>query len=439
MKQIYLTTALVLGTLFGANAQVVFSSSFENWASGSPTDWFGAKTNFTAPNAVQVTGSSMYGSNCVQLTNATTSHKRYTTQPLTVTDATPYEIKFWAKGVGDIRAGLFDGGPALSGYTYTSYVSVNTTTWTEYTLTLTSQNDTTAAEFILSVKATVAPDHMMVDSVVISQTTLTPTTTSIYDIQYATVSPYDSPYATQVVNTGGIVSAVFTGGYFIQSNAGAWNGLEVNDAVNVPAIGDSVTVTGTVQENFNNTRLTSVTAFAVVSSGNIVAGPAIITTTQGNMEEYEGVFAQSTSVCADPNIGFGMWTQYTAPDTLRIDDIMYSFTPTLGSNYQVRGVLTYSFSERKLCPRMASDVVLITGVDELNTFNSISLYPNPSSTHTNMDVDANATVNVFDMAGKQVMSIQGNTLYTAILDNGTYLVKITTSNGVKTGKLVVKH
>jgi len=438
MKKIYLTAALVAGTLLGANAQIVFSSSFENWTGSTPDGWMGVRSNIPASKVTQVTGSSDYGNNAVRLEETTGTHKRFTTLGYTVTDGTTYQIKFWAKGQGDVRTGIMDSRSTGFGYAYNSYISVNSATWTEYTQNITCANDTTGAEFLFSIKSTVAPNHIMLDSVVISEATAS--TVSIYGIQYTTIGGGASPLAGATVNTGGIVTAKYSNGYYLQSGAGAWRGIKVFDAGHSPMVGDSVVLTAQVQENFNNTELTAVSAYALVNSGNPLPGPAIITTTQGNTEDFEGVYTRVTSVCKDANAGFGMWSLYSSPDTLKVDDVMYPFTPTFNETYQVTGVIEYSFSEFKILPRNAADVVLIMSVNEENKFAGLKMYPNPADEVVMLSgLPTNSSVQVVDLTGKTMMTTNTAVLNTGVLANGLYLVKVTNDNVSKTYKLVVKH
>lgn len=443
MKQLYITAALVLGTLASSNAQTVFSSSIESWASGLPTDMYGSKSNIVADSVIQVTGSSDYGMNAVRLQNTTTTHKRFTNQPVSVDDTKTYEIKFWVKGQGDIRTGLFDGRATGSGYaTYNAYIAVNTTTWTMYSQNITCANTTTAGEFIFSVRSTVAPNHLMIDSVHIAEVVVgPPADVSIYEIQYTTTPPYDSPYNGQTVNTGGIVTAYYFNGYFVQTGSGAWHGVEVFDTINNPVAGDSITFTCTVQEYFSNTRLNNITSYVLVSSGNPVPTPAEITTTTGNTEDFEGTLVHTISVCSDDNSGFGMWTVYTSPDSLRIDDMMYSYpSPLVGTTYDLTGCMSYNFGEFKLNPRKPSDVTMISSTNDLTSSNGLNVYPNPANQLVNIVSNEKVqSVNVFDLTGSLVLNQTGTTLNTSHLVNGVYLVKVTTANGTLTEKLVVKH
>ena len=102
-------------------AQVVFQSDLSTWSGGNPSDFFGSKTSIASSNVTEVTTGANYGTSYANLVNTSSSHKRFTTQPVTVVPGTKYTIKMWLKTVpGDttsIRVSLYD----LTNATYTSY------------------------------------------------------------------------------------------------------------------------------------------------------------------------------------------------------------------------------------------------------------------------------------------------------------------------------
>ena len=230
MKKLYILSLSLL-SIASVNAQVVFTSDLSSWASGLPTDFMGSKSSITAANVTEINIGADYGTSLAQLTETSTSHKRFTTQPMTVTALQGYEVKVWAKGQGDMRFGMFDNNSGTSaGYiAYTSYQAVNATTSTMYMATITATNTTTNGEFVISVRNTVAPNHIQIDSVSITEVTVAPpTTVSVYYIQFSTATPADSPYDGQIVNTGGIVTYVrASGGWYISSGTGPWSGIYV--------------------------------------------------------------------------------------------------------------------------------------------------------------------------------------------------------------------
>ncbi len=202
-----------------------------------------------------------------------------------------------------------------------------------------------------------------IDDVVIQEGPTSVPTVPIYDIQFTTAPSGTSPYDGQNVNTGGIVTAVVNSGsdigYFIQNASGAWNGVYVDDAVNAPSRGDSVVISGLVQENFSFTQLTALTSFNNVSSGNPEPAASGVSTGAVNSEDYESVLVQtSAATCTNPTVGFGQWAIFDgSTDTCLVDDVIYSFSPALGNSYDVTGPVWYSYSEYKLLPRDAADIV----------------------------------------------------------------------------------
>src|SRR5690606_15104326 len=98
------------------------------------------------------------------------------------------------------------------------------------------------------------------------------------------------------VITSGIVTGFYNSGFWIQDGSGAWNGIFVrtSEAPTV-SVGDSVTVSGTVHENFGLTRLTNITEIAVNSTGNALPDPVLLATGDAGVEEYESVLISVTN------------------------------------------------------------------------------------------------------------------------------------------------
>ncbi len=196
--------------------------------------------------------------------------------------------------------------------------------------------------------------------------------TSIYDIQYTADASGDSPLKDQNVTTQGVVTAAFSGGYFIQDGAGAWTGIYVYDASNTPAVGDLVTVAGTVTEYYNLTEITSITTFQVESSGHTV--PAAQELATGNVadEQWEGCLVKVSNVTiTNADLGYGEWSVSDGSGDVRIDDKgSYTYTALLNAELSsITGPLDFSFSAFKIQPRDDNDILekppvnlVITGV-----------------------------------------------------------------------------
>lgn len=414
-----------------ANSQVIYQSSFEDWTSGSPDGWAGNITSIEADSIIQITTGTLYGSNACQLVNAESTHKRFTTQDLSVTAGDAYEVKFWVKGKGNIRTALYDTDYGA----YNAYINVDATTWTEYSQIVTAAHTTTTAEFIISVQSTVLADgHLQLDSVVISLSSIP--SVSIYDIQGQTAN---SPYATQVVKTRGVVTSLeydFAGGtykgYFLQDGNGAWNGIYAYTSTLTPAIGDSISVTANVSEYNGLTELTNCTSI-ILNSGNTLPTPAAIAT--GAMaEDYESVLISlSNAQCTNANAGYGMWTVNDGSGALNVDDDVFAYTPVLNEYYSITGIGQYSFSEYKILPRSAADVIL--GMNDLNNDSSVDIFPNPSENGIFYIKGDVLNIEVTDFSGKFLFNTDKDIDLSAYPE-GVYIARVKSESGTKIIKLV---
>ncbi len=443
MRKVLLSFVLLAAT--AASAQ--FTSGFENWPDTVPSDWMGTKTTLNADSVIQVSTDVHGGTYAVRLQNSTTSHKRFTTQPVTVTTGTIYTISFWVRGQGNIRTGLFDNRPTGSGYaTYNAYYNSTGNTWTEVTQQIAAAMDYNSAEFILSVQSTGGAEHLVVDDVNIVGGGA-PVDASIYGIQYTVDASGNSPLAGQIVNTGGIVTAVDTIGansYFIQNGTGPWNGIYVNDAMNTVQLGDSVIVTASVEESFTYTRL-NVTSFTLVNSGNTVPAAEVLNPNQASEEQWEGMLVQVPDIgCSAAPDQFNEWFGVsTTQGQIKINDLCYVYVPTVGTYYTITGVMNYSFNERKLEPRFLADIAFGSGLAEANLA-PLGLYPNPANDVIRMNLGNNGQrmeYTIVDATGRTVMSdvLTSNALNVGELVNGLYTLTIRSAEGVRQARVLVQH
>lgn len=433
MKRTVLLTLVAL--TFSAQGQVI-QSGFEAWTGTLPDGWFGVKSNIPEAGVTQVTANAHGGDFAVQLANATTSHKRFTSEAVTVVSNTIYSVNFWVRGAGQVRVGLFDNRPGTSsGYgPYSQYVTA-TGEWTEVTLSVAAAVDAADAEFVFSVLSTTGPDHIQLDDVTITENGTIPAA-SIYDIQFTTLPNGDSPLLGQTVNTGGIVTASYADAYYIQNGSNAWSGIFVYDNFTLPAVGDSLTLTGTVAEFNNSTQLTGLTNVVVVSNGQPVPAPLGITTAEANEEALEGVLVRVTNATCTEEPGganFGKWKANDGSGFAWIGKEIYTTDPdpTLGQIYNVTGVISYSFGLFGIQPRDASDIELLTGIEE-DALAGTRIYPNPANELLTIDLPLGGVrYQLFDGVGRLATegSITGlrkaldvsdlrNGMYTLVLTNG---------------------
>lgn len=430
MKHVTLLTALLLG--LSTQAQTIVATSFESWTGTVPDGWVGSKTNFAADSIQQADQNIQFGTYAVRLVNATNTHKRFTTTSQSVTTGTAYNISFYARGNGEIRTGLFDGRATGFGYApYNPYVVVSGTTWAPYTQQVVADNDTIDGEFILSVRNTLATGgHLEVDSVRIWTGAVNPPTdASIYQVQFTTDPNGTSPLVGQTVNTGGVVCAVGANGYWLQSGSGPWTGLFVFDSSPV-ALGDSLTLTALVEEYFNQTQLSDAANVNIVSPGNPVEVLAATTGIVGQ-EQWEGMLVQVTNAdCTNDDIAnnFGQWTIDDGSGAVLVNDLLYAYTPTLGVNYDVTGLVSYSFSEWKIEPRFAADVAISTGLNE-QLLAATRVWPVPAADVLTVEVRVpGVRFQVLDATGRLVnegsFSALRNALPVTGLQGGLYTLML---------------
>lgn len=92
------------------------------------------------------------------------------------------------------------------------------------------------------------------------------------------------------------------------------------------------------------------------------------------------------------------------------------------------------------------------GIEELESISSLSLYPNPATSETNIEINslnsATATISIYDMNGRVINTVFNGELNkgvstfkinTADLNAGIYFVKIQTNSGNKSVKLLVRN
>jgi len=457
MRKIYIilfVTFLCL-TINKTNAQV-FTSGFETWTTTAPikpTDWWGAKTNYSvADSTPQYTSSVHGGSFAIRIRNKTTSSKRLTTQDLSITAGTTYTITFWVRGHGLIRTGLYTGGSGTAAYIYNpTYVTVNSTTWTQQTQTVASDTNSAAAEFILAVKSTVADlEDIQVDDVNI--TSGVTQTVSIHDIQYATAAPYASSYAGQVVITGGIVTAVYNKGLFVQGGYGPWSGLYVYDSAHIAAAGiargDSITITGTVSEYLTYTELGSLSGVTKVSSGNILHPAYPVTLVNATTESLEGVLVKLTNmpcVNASGSASYGEWVVYNGTDSTKTGGLLYKYTTAVvGTHYDITGAVYLAYGGvMRVEPRDANDVSISSGITE-NTQNNISIYPNPANAILNIaNIEGVDQIKIANLLGQTIstISVSGNSVALNVnnLKSGIYFVSLLKDNSVIVTRKFIKQ
>lgn len=266
---------------------------------------------------------------------------------------------------------------------------------------------------------------------------------AIYDIQYATAAPFASAYDGQTVTTYGYVTGVYADGYFIQDSSSAWNGLMVYDpsSSNLPAIGDSITVEGDIDEFNELTQLVFPTSMTVESSGHSVT-PVMVSANNANNEEYEGCYVMvSTATVTQTGLPGNQFEVNDGSGVLLVDDLLYSVSATVGNVYDLAGVMYYSFSERKLEPTSSNDVSDITGF-VANEFVNVEVFPTAVDEAMVVTGANDMLVEIFNVNGQIVASERiSNDRFEFDLSDlsaGMYTVRMQAGNKAHSVRIVKK-
>ncbi len=233
---------------------------------------------------------------------------------------------------------------------------------------------------------------------------------SIYDIQGQASS---SPYEHDTVATIGVVTAVTRRGFFLQEKpAGPWTGVYVYTGSS-PSVsrGDSLLVIAQVAEYYGLTELKH-PDIITLATGVDLPQPILVTTGEAPDEQYEGVLIRvENAECTDDNLGYGEWLVNDGTGDLRVDDMMYRFTPEVGTRYNITGPLYYSYGNYKLEPRDEQDIEVVryhdVAVAEIvepeDTLYELGSVITPSALITNLggyDENVDVTLTVYEVTAK---------------------------------------
>lgn len=192
--------------------------------------------------------------------------------------------------------------------------------------------------------------------------TYTPYT--IVEIQTPGTDGDASQHVGETVETTGIVTALGSYFYFIQDGDADYSGIYVYNSPGTLALGDEVTLQGTITEYFGLTELGSIASTVVNSTGNALPALRVLTTGAVAAEVNEGVLVMISGTCTAVSSAPGTdYWQNQVDDGSGIaytDDGIYSATAIVGHDYEITGPVTFYHNNFEILPRDANDVVDVT-------------------------------------------------------------------------------
>ncbi len=178
--------------------------------------------------------------------------------------------------------------------------------------------------------------------------------TTVREVQEAT-------WAGELTLEGLVVTTPVAGdgSFFVQdAGGGMWSGLRVYpDAVEVSVVpGDEVTVSGYVQEYYDETEMVVAAVEDVELTGSGTPKSLKLSSPPADWEAYEGVLVELAEVTltSEPD-GYG---EMTSDWDVRVDDYFFPYADEVlpGGTYTFVGVMRWSYEVDKICPRSAADV-----------------------------------------------------------------------------------
>ena len=261
------------------------------------------------------------------------------------------------------------------------------------------------------------------------------TFTAIKEMQYVADPTTDdaSPLTGQTIITKGVVTgfASFSSynKYYIQDGDGPWNGIYVYDNKTgiVLSLGDSVKLTGTVDEYFNVTEIVA-TDIEIISGRNPQPTPHILTKAIDESLEGALVTLQGVSLSTDTDSGDDkafLIAKMGQTEFKIFDELFDAIEPSENTNYSITGVVAYTYNHYRICPPNASSINVIASA-KADKKPEITLWPNPANERINISGATNKQVKIWDITGQlvAVKILYQNQITVSDLTKGLYLIKI---------------
>ena len=224
---------------------------------------------------------------------------------------------------------------------------------------------------------------------------------------------------------------------------------------NVVNIGDSVEVSGTVEEWYNLTQINIAnegSSFTLLDTDQEVYDPIVVS----NLSEgHESILVTVSGTCSSlpSDANYGEWLLDHEGADIMIQNVIFDFMPEIGQSYTVTGPATYTYSNYKVYPRNANDIEegILSNANIIENFSILEAYPNPFNPTLTIEFSTLNTdlieVSIYNIMGHKVENlfsgiVESNQLQTLNWDasnysSGDYLVQLKSENQVKTHKITL--
>ncbi|RKY35688.1 MAG: hypothetical protein DRP73_04510 [Candidatus Omnitrophota bacterium] len=420
---------VILSSAVGLNAQNLLSNGdFESWTGGLPDYWM-IDDSITV---VQEGGTVHGGSYSAKVTLLTQDQKLADLEHemVPVNPGQMYTLNGWffdndVAGRGRLFLRWYAADSSYLSSNYASDYTSDLSSWQN--LEMQALSPTNAALCVAGARfyddsANWDGDAVFyVDDFSLTPSSTGPETLTIHEIQGEADS---SPYVGDIVVTRGVVTGVMTNtsvnGFFLQEKpAEPWSGIFVYTYYDIPDVqrGDSIWITAEVAEYYGLTELKNIVEIVVISYNVPLPDPILVPTGEASQEKYEGVLLMvNDAICTDDSLGYGEWMVVDGSGPLRVDDLGFSFHPTLNNPYRVTGPLYYSYGDYKLEPRDAGDIVDLSRVSESDERKGNEVTSQGTKILLSLIEPGNCELSLYRSDGRLAFSV-----YNGYLSSGLYI------------------
>ena len=354
----------VLGVTVGFGQNLVLNGDFEAWTANAPDSWTTIESGITV--SAEDNPAFFHGGSWSMKTEVTTGDQGSTDfrQSLDVVSGETYDVSVWIYHADDgVQARLFVGD--YRGYSDNSIVGAWQEMTYSYTATATGSIEV-GLRFYDQSTFDVSSTLYIDDYTMVVGVPPVPTAYTITEIQTPDEGGDASQYSGEFIETSGIVTAIGGYFYFIQDGDADYSGVYVYDGPGALALGDSVTIIGNVAEYNGLTQISDVSETTLNSSGNALPAARVLTTGTVGAEINEGMLVytagECTAVSAAPGTDRWLFQLDDGSGVAYSDDGMFAPTTSVGTDYEITGVLTYYYNNFQVLTRDAADVVEVVVV-----------------------------------------------------------------------------